>query len=1721
MSKTFRIFLSSTFGDFQAEREALKRDVWPVLESRCRSHGAAFEVVDLRWGVSEADGLSHDTLRICLDEVAACRLLSPRPNFVMLIGDRYGWRPLPAEIPVSEFETLLATLATVDDRKLMQDWYRRDDNAIPPHYRLLPRDEKHRDYAAWSQVESRLLQILRAAATAAVMSKERRERYFLSATHLEIIKGTFSVPDAPEHVFSFFRNIEGLDAAGESAKRFTDLLRNGKPDPEAQALRGELRQEIRKKLPTDHCFDYDCKWNGKEKKPLTTKHIKKLCADVQQALLAQIDHELQDTGGDALQQEIDRHTQFAKDHVQGFIGREAELAQLMDWADAALSPPPTAENDDVEDYEDDAENESDDGSDSQPGSPPVIVHAPGGSGKSSFMAKGIDELKKRHPEAVIISRFVGTTPDSIELISLLRGLLVELAREYGQPEDLPEGGLKELIEALPERLAWATPEKPLLLVLDALDQFAPNLETREHRWLPVEMPHCAALMLSVLDGRVQEAACRRFPEATRIALPAFTREEGGTLLVALLLAGEAVAPERKRCLTQEQRKAVLDAFAHDGRPLYLVLAAGIARQWHSWQAPEHLPNTIEILIVEIVRRLHDTHGKAIADRALDYLCASRYGVSDEEMRDLLWRDPDAKAEFDTRKNPDQPDVDSLPPVIWSRIHSELAPWLAAQNIGGSLLHRFFHRILGEEIAKVSLKDDAAVVHQRLADYFGSQPLRLEGQEGRSSRQPNLRRLMELPWQLIKAGLLPEAEALLTDFDFAMAKCEAGLVEDLLEDYLRLKDALEKQPQSAKLKEWNSFMRRNAHYLRRGTALWPAHKILLQVAIEEADDSVITQAAEAWLSQRHCDWVWVRNKTRPATKGHNPLLAVMEGHTEFVSGALLLPDGRILSWGDCTLRLWNGQSGSALAVLEGHTSWITGALVLTDGRILSWGGRTLRLWDGLTGAGLAVMEGHTRKIKDALVLPDGRIRSWGYGTLGLWDAQTGAALAITKVYDYHVHNDEDLVLPDGRILSWNRRTLRLWDGQTGAALAVMKGHKGHVSGVLALPDGRILSWCGASRSPDHTLRLWDGQTGAALAVMKAHKGLVYGALDLPDGRILSWSDDKTLRLWDGQTGAALAVMAGHTESVGGALVMPDSRILSWSTDKTLRLWDGQTGAALAVMAGHTEYVGGAMVMPDSRILSWSAYVPGSTGATLRLWDGQSGAALAVLEGHTQVVVGVKVTPDGQILTWSRDGTLRLWDGQTGIPRSVMAGHTDRIRDVLLLPDNRILSWSFDIDHTLRLWDGQTDAVLTPLEGHTERITDTLALPGGRILSWSYLMRAGDTTLRLWDGQTGVALAAMKGHTNKVNGAMALPDSQILSWSRDGTLRLWDGQTGAALAVIEEGTDGARLLPDGRILSWGNNGLRLWDRQTGAALSVPGVVRDTLLLPDGRILSWGDRTLRLWDRQSGSALAVLEGHTAEVIGALVLPDGRILSWSDDHTLRLWGGQTGVALAVMKGYKGNVKGVLALPDGRILSWAGRTLRLWDGQTGAALAAMKGHKANVDGVLVLADGRILSWCGTSRSPDHTLRLWDGQTGAALAVMKGHKGYVNGVLDLPDGRILSWSDDHTLRLWDGQTGVCLSTYRPFWTEEWSDEDLDFPLPDGLSTDFDSMHRSGNVWVQIDRGNVGPCNIKWADRTAGWQAQWVGDATEFRELIADSWIVSSGRHLHFLQLMRGNAPLET
>lgn len=90
--KNIKIFLSSTFRDMDAERDAIMNSVYPAVAQQLAPHGITVDFIDLRWGVStsdvdEAERENH-VLRECIDGIQ-----SSRPFFIGLLGDRYGWVP--------------------------------------------------------------------------------------------------------------------------------------------------------------------------------------------------------------------------------------------------------------------------------------------------------------------------------------------------------------------------------------------------------------------------------------------------------------------------------------------------------------------------------------------------------------------------------------------------------------------------------------------------------------------------------------------------------------------------------------------------------------------------------------------------------------------------------------------------------------------------------------------------------------------------------------------------------------------------------------------------------------------------------------------------------------------------------------------------------------------------------------------------------------------------------------------------------------------------------------------------------------------------------------------------------------------------------------------------------------------------------------------------------------------------------------------------------------------------------------------------------------------------------------------------------------------------------------------------------------------------------------------------------------------------------------------
>ena len=188
-NKTFRLFISSTFNDFHKEREVLQTKIFPHIKEYASKVGYTFQPIDLRWGVSSEAQLDQKTLELCLSEVRACKT-NEYPNFLIMVGDRYGWVPLPYLIEKNEFVSLLTSM-TKDEEKDIKDWYKLDLNQLPPSYVLKERTGSFKEHDNWIKIENALRDILQSSAKKTSLSQEQIEKYFLSATEAEVMEGIF------------------------------------------------------------------------------------------------------------------------------------------------------------------------------------------------------------------------------------------------------------------------------------------------------------------------------------------------------------------------------------------------------------------------------------------------------------------------------------------------------------------------------------------------------------------------------------------------------------------------------------------------------------------------------------------------------------------------------------------------------------------------------------------------------------------------------------------------------------------------------------------------------------------------------------------------------------------------------------------------------------------------------------------------------------------------------------------------------------------------------------------------------------------------------------------------------------------------------------------------------------------------------------------------------------------------------------------------------------------------------------------------------------------------------------------------------------------------------------------------------------------------------------------------------------------------------------------
>jgi hypothetical protein len=662
-TKIFRVFVSSTFTDMQEERSILQKKVFPKLEKFCEENGAKFQAVDLRWGVNEESQLNQKTLEICLNEIARCQKISPKPNFLILLGDKYGWQPIPTKIPEKEMDEINSAIAF--DNALLFEWYKLDTNAIPPEYVLQPRGKEYVEYPVWEKIEKKLQATLREAVDHLSFTPDQHLKYFTSATHQEIISGALNPGDVKErpedHVFAMIRETKGLPS-DKTADGFIDLI-NERPDPYSKNHLDELKGQLMKKLG-DHYIPYKADWkDGKTAMDSQDDFEKTIYEFLEEIIKEQLNEVI---SPDEIDQEIKLHTEFKTILTEHFCGREAILKTLKIYLNNSTEKRVLA------------------------------MIGDSGSGKSSVMAKAIQEAENDKNNTLIVYRFIGTTSRSSNIISLLQSVCGQIARDFGTTLEALAGegrdkalyDLNGLSEILKKCLALGTAEKPILLFLDALDQLSDSDNAKSLYWLPRELPEHTRMVVSSLPELKAQLSSHYTED-----LPVLPMEDASKILKRWLNA-------ISRKLTPEQQKELLDKFRNTGLPIYLKLAFERAKNWNSYTEKYALQEDVKGIINNYIDLLEEEHTKTFVQDVICFMLCGRYqGLAENEILEVLIFDPEDRKAFISRTHENYrdelKDITEIPIVYWSRLFLDLEPFLTERDADGVPIITFFHRQFNE------------------------------------------------------------------------------------------------------------------------------------------------------------------------------------------------------------------------------------------------------------------------------------------------------------------------------------------------------------------------------------------------------------------------------------------------------------------------------------------------------------------------------------------------------------------------------------------------------------------------------------------------------------------------------------------------------------------------------------------------------------------------------------------------------------------------------------------------------------------------------------------------------------------------------------------------------------------------------------------------------------------------------------------------------------------
>lgn len=275
-------------------------------------------------------------------------------------------------------------------------------------------------------------------------------------------------------------------------------------------------------------------------------------------------------------------------------------------------------------------------------------------------------------------------------------------------------------------------------------------------------------------------------------------------------------------------------------PLYVKLVFDEIKLWKSYTKTQErdLAKTVSTSINKLLGRIENQHGHILVEHALSYITASKSGLSEAELEDLISLD---ETVLNDVYQYHLPPIRRIPPLLWTRIRNDVPNYLVEREAEGVSVVTWYHRQFAEGIVferpKICVDSFDLVSHERylanpeecrryhsqMADYYlgiwagcskpfqfsdnqkrmfnltstdgeadrkvPAQPLIFTGNTRNSNANSsttvryNLRKLSELPFQLILAQREEDLyNHVLFNYDFIHAKLSCMPLNNCIFDY---------------------------------------------------------------------------------------------------------------------------------------------------------------------------------------------------------------------------------------------------------------------------------------------------------------------------------------------------------------------------------------------------------------------------------------------------------------------------------------------------------------------------------------------------------------------------------------------------------------------------------------------------------------------------------------------------------------------------------------------------------------------------------------------------------------------------------------------------------------------------------------------------------------------------------------------------------------------------